>query len=124
MRKPGNHQDREVFSNLTLYNLQSKDLGVLDTIPKPLQAEADPRSADFAGSRLGMGLCLPPMGGCSMAATPRRRRRMGNTGSQVSRLYNMDGVMEYCTYPPRILLPVFPASRDLRLHCRDITKGL
>lgn len=63
------------------------------------------------------------MGGYSMAAT-RRRRRMGNTGSQVSRLYNMDGVMEYCSYPPRILLPVFPASGDLRLDCGDITKGL
>lgn len=60
MREPGNHKDREVFSNLTLYSLQSKDLGVLDTIPKPLQTEADSMSVDIAGSRLGMGLYLPP----------------------------------------------------------------
>lgn len=63
------------------------------------------------------------MGARSMAATP-RRRRMGNAGSQVSILYNMDGVMEYYTYPPRILLPVFPASGDLRLGCRDITEAV
>lgn len=34
--------------------------GVLDTIPKPLQTEADSMSVDIAGSRLGMGLYLPP----------------------------------------------------------------
>lgn len=93
MRFPSHHKDRKVFSNLTLYSLQSKGLGVFDAMPKPLQTEADPH----------------PEAGEEWAWThPHRNQQYGShtqeeengkQGNQMSLLYNINGVMEYCTSP-------------------------
>lgn len=91
MRFPNHHKGRGVFSNLTLYSLQSKDLGVVDAMPKVLQREAD------QGLEAGEEWARAHPHRSLQYGSHTQEEENGKRGSQVSLLYNMNGVMEYCT---------------------------